>query len=93
MELHCIQKKIDNITKQKVKTQNKHMNLFMILIPTQYTKNNSVSKKSIPYKSNDNAFEQELTDICHDLVSSGCLISPVQLFTQHNRDNVCHISC
>ena len=40
------------------------------------------------YKLNDIAFVQELTDLCHSLVSTGCLTSPIQIVTQHNPDYV-----
>ena len=64
------------------------MNLFYDFVTNKIFKNDSVSNKLILYMSNDNAFAQELTYFCHELISSGCLASPVQLFTQHNHDNV-----
>ncbi len=72
----------------KPKSENKHANIVYDhetkMIYKRDWQNSSYSQ--INWK--DQIFQQDLTNLCSNLIERGCLESPINFFTQHNRNEI-----
>jgi Plavaka transposase len=78
----------DESDQSSSKNENKHNNIFYLHDKKQIFKRDWKDYKLSPVKWLDTDFQNELTELCHYLVTNEYIKSPVPFFTQHNRDEI-----
>jgi Plavaka transposase len=80
---NCANDENNNLDKS---IQNKHVNIIYVHGEKDIKIKDYKTKKNIEYKMYDKRFRNELIDLCSNLVEQQHVNSPIQLFTQHNRE-------